>query len=354
MNFNKKKRNYLIPALSIFCLVYIIFSMRPTGNETHFTPEWTENITHIRNTSPQDELIPYKLRDKIGYFTKEGKICCLVSAPFKSTISNKWYCTYNASNEKADIFFADGTKACTIEEKGFPFLDEDRIYIMQPGGTSFIKFSETGKRQWNYEYYAPITSFSSSRGGTVAGYSDGTVVSFDESGSISQKFNPGGSDVEVILGTAISEDGNRIACISGQNNQRFIVAEKKSGHSRIVFHEYLENQLNTQTLVKFNRKANHAYYNFKDGLGIVNLKNSTTKKIPIKGKITQIEFTENDELVFVLSRNKSVYTITVLEDFTHQMGSFSFEGECSFIQTRGNSLFVGRNNKISRISISRK
>ena len=107
MNFNKKKRNYLIPALSIFCLVYIIFSMRPTGNETHFTPEWTENITHIRNTSPQDELIPYKLRDKIGYFTKEGKICCLVSAPFKSTISNKWYCTYNASNEKADIFFAD-------------------------------------------------------------------------------------------------------------------------------------------------------------------------------------------------------------------------------------------------------
>lgn len=354
MNFNKKKRNYLIPALSIFCILYIIFSMRPAGTEIHFTPEWTEDINHSRKADAGEELIPFKLSNKIGYFTAEGKIDSLTTCPFKAAISDKWYSPYLQDNFQTDFYFADGTKAGTIEEPGFPYFDEDRIFMMQPGGTSFAKLDETGKRLWSYENYSPITAFSSSDNGTVAGYADGTIVSFDSDGKVSQKFSPGGSDIEVILGTAISNDGKIIACLSGQNKQRFVVAEKNAGHSRIIFHEYLENQITRQTLVKFSNNSNYVYYDCKDGLGIVNLWNSKSKKIPIKGKITQIEFTDDGELAFILSKDKNTYTISVLEDYTHMMASFSFEGECSFIQTRKNSLFVGRNNKISRISITRK
>ncbi|WP_407399503.1 hypothetical protein [Treponema sp.] len=354
MNFNKKKRNYLIPSVTIFCILYIILAMRPTGTEIHFTPEWTEDIHHIREANDGDTLIPYRLSNSFGYFTEDGRISSHMDFQFKSAISHKWYCTYLQNNTYTDFFLADGTKAGTITEAGFPFIDDDRIYLMLPGGTSFAKLSATGERQWAYENYSPLTAFSSSKGGTVAGYADGSIISFDSEGKVSQKFNPGGSDIEVILGADISEDGNIVACVSGQDNQRFVVAERNSGHSRIIYHEYLGSQLNRQTLVKFTRKSDFVYYNFKDGLGIVNLSNSTSKKIPIKGKITQIEFSDDDELVFVLSRDRSTYTITVLEKNTHQMASFSFAGESSFIQTRKNSLFIGRNNKISRISISRK
>ncbi len=328
--------------------------MRPNGTEIHFTPEWTEDIHHIQKANAGDKRIPYRLNNSVGYFTEEGKIDSCMNFPFKAAISDKWYCTYLQNNTGADFFLSDGTKSGTIEETGFPFIDEDRIYVMLPGGTSFSKIDDEGKRQWAYENYSPITAFSSSKGGTVAGYADGSIISFDREGKISQKFNPGGSDIEVILGADISEDGNIIACVSGQNNQRFVVAERNAGHSRIIFHEYLGSQLNRQTLVKFTRKSDFVYYNFKGGLGIVNLATSATKKIPISGKILQIEFSDDDELVFVLSRDKSEFTITVLEKNTHQMASFNFKGDSSFIQTRNKSLFVGRNNKISRISISRK
>lgn len=328
--------------------------MRPNGTEIHFTPEWTEDIHHIQKANAGDKRIPYRLNNSVGYFTEEGKIDSCMNFPFKAAISDKWYCTYLQNNTRADFFLSDGTKSGTIEETGFPFIDEDRIYVMLPGGTSFSKIDDEGKRQWAYENYSPITAFSSSKGGTVAGYADGSIISFDREGKISQKFNPGGSDIEVILGADISEDGNIIACVSGQNNQRFVVAERNAGHSRIIFHEYLGSQLNRQTLVKFTRKSDFVYYNFKGGLGIVNLATSATKKIPISGKILQIEFSDDDELVFVLSRDKSEFTITVLEKNTHQMASFNFKGDSSFIQTRNKSLFVGRNNKISRISISRK
>lgn len=354
MNFNKKKRNYLIPALSIFCILYIIFSMKPTGTEIHFTPEWTEDINHARKANEGDMLIPFRLNNRLGYFTPDGKIDSLISFPFKSAISDKWYCTFHQNNNETDIILPNGTKAGTIKKTGFPFIEEDRIYVMQPGGTSFIRLDGEGNQSWSFENYSPVTAFSSSKGGTVAGYADGTIISFDDYGRITQRFKPSGSNIDVILGASISEDGNIVACVSGQDNQRFVVAEKNSGHSRIIFHEYLEKQLNRQTLVKFSKKSNFVYYNYSDGLGIVNLKNSKSRKIPIKGKITQIEFSENGDLVFILSRDIKTYTITVLEKNIHKMASFSYEGECSFIQTRMNSLFVGRDNKISRISISRK
>ena len=328
--------------------------MRPTGTELHFTPEWTVNIHNVQKASADDKKIPYRLNNKIGYFTEEGKIDSCIEFPFKSSISDSWYCTYLQNNAKTDFYLADGTKAGTIENEGFPFIDEDRIYIMLPGGNSFAKISEDGKTEWSYENYSPLTAFSSSKGGTVAGYADGSIISFDTEGKISQMFNPGGSDIEVILGADISDNGNIIACVSGQNNQRFVVAERNEGHSRIIFHEYLGSQLNRQTLVRFSPKADFVYYNFNGGLGIVNLLNSTAKKIPVNGKILQVEFSDDGQLVFVLSHEKNIYTIMVLEKNIHQMADFSFEGNSSFIQTRSNSLFVGRNNKISRISISNK
>lgn len=354
MNFNKKKKNLLIPIAVIFCVLYIIFSVQPMGHEIHFTPEWTEDISHIQENSNDAKKIPFKLSQNIGYFTPDGKIVSAITFPFKSTISEKWYAAFGASGTKTDFFFADGTLAGTINEAGFPFFDQDRIFVMQPGGTAFVKCDSEGKREWNYEHYSPITAFSSSKNGTAAGYADGTVISFLPDGKIDQKFTPGGSNCDVILGVAISEDGNRIACVSGQDQQRFIVAEKNGGHSKVIFHEYLENSISRQTLVKFNNNSDYVYFNGKDFLGIVNTKKSTSKKIPIKGKISQIEFSDDNELVFVLSKDEEKYTVTILESFIYPMASFSFEGECSFIQTYENSIFIGRNTKISKISISKK
>ncbi len=111
MNFNKKKRNYLIPSISIFCVLYIFLSTRPCGSEIHFSPEWTKDVHHTSGTPKDAELIPYKLNKRIGYFTEDGNIFSSISYPFKSAISDKWYCIYSRNNSKADFYFADGTKA---------------------------------------------------------------------------------------------------------------------------------------------------------------------------------------------------------------------------------------------------
>ena len=340
--------------VAAFCLLYIVLAMRPLSSELHLTPEWTENITHVQNVSKDEELIPFKLGQNIGYFTGDGKIASLVAYPFKASISSSYYATYAANNSSAEFYSSSGTKAGVLNEYGFPFFDEDRIFVFLPGGSSFVQCDKYGKRQWIYESYCPVTAFSSSKSGTVAGFADGTLVSFSQDGSVDQKFQPGGSNFQIILGAGISDDGSLIACVCGQKEQRFVVARKNGEHSKIIFHEYLEKGSTRQTLVKFNKAGDCVYYGFNGGLGVVDLQNLKSFTLPLEGNIVQIEEDVSKDLTYVLSRLENHYTVTVVERFNQSVASFGFNASSSFIQVREGSLFVGRDKKISKLTVARK
>lgn len=351
--FNKAMRNRIL-GVAAFCFLYIVLALRPLSTELHLTPEWTEGITRVQGGSSAQETIPFKLGQNMGFFTPEGKITNLVTYPFKASISDSYYTSYSANNTSTDFFLPSGEKAGTIKEAGFPFFDEDRIYVFLPGGSSFVQCSSSGERQWAYESYCPVTAFSSSAGGTVAGFADGTLVSFTKDGSVDQKFQPGGSNFSVILGAGISKSGDTVACVCGQDQQRFVVAQKSGEHSKIIFHEYLEKASVKQELVKFNSKDNVVYYGYEGGLGVVDLEKMQSYKLPLNGHVVQIQENEEGTLAFILSRYGKKYTITVIEKFNQSVASFSYNANYSFIQVRGNSLFVGRNDKISKLSVSRK
>ncbi|MFA6937248.1 MAG: hypothetical protein WCQ67_03355 [Treponema sp.] len=351
---NKEKSHILILSAIIFCILYIIFAFKPLGSELNLSPDWTEDISRIKKTNSKDKLIPFRLGQNIGYFTPDGKIASSISFPCKASISKTFYTTFSEDNSSAPLNYADGSLAATLNYSGFPFFDDDRIFVFLPGGSSFLQCDIRGNKIWQYESYSPITSFDSSENGTVAGYADGSIVSFTKSGKISQQFSPGGSTFAVILGTGISNDGSMIASVSGQDKQRFVLAKKDGEHSKVIFHEYLEKDQTKQVLVKFNKKDNTVYYDCNGYLGIVDIEKLKSAKIPLDGEIIQIEESSVDSLVFILSKKGTTYSVTILEPFNNSLGSFSFEADSAFIQVSGNALFVGRDTKISRLTISRK
>ena len=107
-------------------------------------------------------------------------------------------------------------------------------------------------------------------------------------------------------------------------------------------------------LVRFNESGDTVFYNYNGGLGIVDRRHPKSSHVPLEGTIVQIEESNTSGLVFVLSHQKNKYTVTVIEPFDHPVGSFSFTADCAFLQVRGDAVFIGRNNKISRFSISRR
>lgn len=355
MNNNGKKtskRKIIIVCTIVLSVLYIFLAQNYLGEELHFTPEWTEDISHVQQVSGDVELISYKLGQNIGYFTPDGKIASQITFPFKASISDSYYTTYYANSSSITLFSKTGEETAKLNAYGFPYFQDDRIFMMLPGGSSFAVFNKFGDKKWQYESYAPITAFSSSPKGTVAGYADGTLIAFNEKGTITQKFQPGGSSISVINGAAISKDGSTVACVSGQNPQRFVIAKDDTGHSKIVFHEYLEKDFLQQCLVQFSRNDSLVFYNYNGGLGIADLEKLRSSHIKIPGTIVQIQESDTNNLIFVLSKDKKQYTVTVIEPFDHPSAHFSFTADSAFLQAKGNSVFVGRDNKISRLTVS--
>lgn len=353
-NDNVKSR--IAALVGIFCFLYIILSFRPLGTELHLTPDWTLSIDREEvDFGAGQNLVPFKLGQVIGYFDADGTIASCVPFSFNAAISSRYYAVYNANNNGTDVKNPDGTTALTLDVPGFPFFSDDRIFIFFPNGNSVAHYDASGKKVWEYENYAPITAFASSEGGSVIGFADGQIVSVKNDGSIDQRYYPGGSEFSSIYGAAVSADGSLIACVSGLKQQRFIVSRRNQGeHPKVIFHEYLPAESNQLRLVKFNRDASLVFYDYNGGLGVADLKGTKSAHIPLAGNVVQIEEAPDFDLVFILSRNGEKYTVTVLEPFDQVLSTTSFKANHAFLLVRNNYVFIGRDSKISRISLSER
>lgn len=357
-----KNVKIILPVLIILAILYIIMAARPLSPEIQFVPVWTvdlEGYTESGDESADEEdfgrAIFFKLGQTLGYFTPEGKILRYITFPFKATISDDSYALYGTSSPEMQIVSPGGKQLGKISVTGYPHFMADRKFIFLPGGSSFARLNDDGSTAWTYEGFSPITAFSSSSSGIVAGFASGKVLGFDNDGNIMRDYEPGGSNHEVILGAAISESSRYIATLSGQDGQRFVIS-RKSGesygdHASIVFYKSLQEELNRQVLIKFSRNESKVFYNSAGGIGIVSCDNFRSTEIPIKERILSILESGDGKEVFILSKKNGGYTVSVIESFDALQGSFSFEAESACIAVSGNSLFVARDGKISRIDI---
>ena len=363
----RRKRRILLSSVAVLCVVYIFAAARPLSREIHFVPGWTidadkstrtDRIASVEEKSEakaekKADLIPFKLGQLAGYFTKNGRIVSRVTFPYKAAVSRSFYSLYETHSNPIQIFSPDGEKIAQIEKTGFPFFDGDRIFLFLPGGGAFSSIARDGSVDWTYEGSSPVTAFSSSKSGILAGYADGTLISFDGGGKPLCTFFPGGSEIPVILGAAISNSGRLVAAVCGHDGQRMVLASLESGGAKVVFHKYFDEEVNTQMLVKFKSDDSQVYYSCSGGVGVLDCRTFRDTVIPISGTVLSIQ--EDEEgTAFVLSRDSDEYAVSVIESGGIYSGSFSFEARTAFMSVDSGSLFVGHDSKISRIDIEHK
>ena len=354
MKTKKHIHIYIFLAL-FFIIIYIILAAKPLGKEYHFNPEWRKNIAtpSIQSVSEGTEQIYFKLGQSIGYFTEEGQITAYKTFPAKASISSDYYAIYNTEDPQIIFYNKFDQEQGKLEAPGFPFFEQDRIYVFLPGGTSFAKCSQTGGISWVNENTVPITAFSSKQSNTAVGYADGTIKILDNTtGFEALGFAPGGSDYKVILGLDISSDGSYIASVSGYNKQRFVLTQNEGKQPKIIFHCFLDSDMNRQTVVRFCDHDKRILYNYDTWLGIYNIE--TQKNTSIKLDKTVIAIEETDSLIFVLGKKDKEYTVYIIEKTDTLEGTFTFEADTAFIKTCNNNLYVGQDTSISKIKISKE
>ncbi len=363
----KIKENVLLFSIIglVFFIAYLLLAGLPLEEEIQFLPKWTINIQekydsfihendNLASSSVPSDALPFKLSQYLGYVTPSGDIPFIYSFPEKSSISKSRWTVYTSSAYNTPVYSAQNGESFILQDSGFPHLIDDAVFIFYPGGNSFGCYSTAGDKMWTAEHWSPITAFDASAAGTVTGYADGNIRHFDTEGNLVFSMYPGGSTFEVILGTAISGDGNYIAAVCGLDKQRFILIQVNGKNSKIVYHSYLDSQKNEQTYVHFNNAGNRVFFNYNGGLGIVNCEKYSIKKIPFKGSVCTIGELADGTLSFVLLQDEQQWTVLALESFSNRMGSFTFTARNAFMSVSGNDLFIGKDEGISKMEIVSK
>lgn len=337
-----------------FILLYVVHAAIPLAKEYHFVPEWNLSLENpvTENANSGEAIIPFSLGQSLGYFTENGKLTYYKSFPSKSTISDNYFALYNTEASNIPFYNKDGSEKGIINGAGFPFIQDERIYLLQPGGNSYSLYDNSGALKWNCENSIPLTALSSNNFFTISGYSNGFIkVISNATGDTVFTFSPGGSDYPVIYGADISPNGKYIATLSGQNPQRFMITQRDHDQAKVIFHENIESEITRRTLVQFSKDGSKVFYNYKNGFGIFDLEKKSVYKFPISEKILQIEETEN--LLILLTNSKKHFTVYLIEKTNSLEGSFDFDASYAFIKTKDENLYVGKDNSISKISIKR-
>ncbi len=351
----KKHIGLYILLTLLFLIGYIFLAAKPLGKEYHFTPEWKRSITvpPVQKNLTQEKPIYFKLGQSVGYFTSQGDILISKTFPAKASISSDYYSIYYTEEKNISFYDYNNQEKGSFEINGFPFFEEDRIYIFMPGGSSFAKCNSDGSVKWINENIMPITAFSSKKEYTAAGYADGTIkILSNENGLEKTFFAPGGSDYKVILGLDVSSDGNYIASLSGHDKQRFVVTQTDAGQPKIIYHEYLPTDLNRPTVVKFCDNDRQIIYNYDGYIGLYDIVRQKAFNLQIDTRVIAVE--ETDSLFYVLGKKDNSYTVYIIEKTQVFEGSFSFEAQTAFIKTSGNALYIGQDASISKVKISKE
>ncbi len=349
---------YLLAGTIFFLLVYLLLAAVPLGQDFYFEPSWVrilpdnqEEQIPAAQSLQETEAEPFILGTSFGYFTGDGTLLFTGSTDNRIAISPIGWALYPHNATETTITLAvDGTRI-TIPEPGYVHLQHDRIYLFHPGGNRVSHYSSDGARLWTRANSAPITAFNTSRSGAVIGYADGNLSAVDSDGSLLSSFNPGGSDHEIILGAAISDDGSFIACVSGIERQRFIVARRMGNQYRIVFHSYLDGNLRRGAYVSFEKSGRHIFFETSSGLGVFDSVTMKSRSIPVRGRIIATGGGQENSFFTVLTRNGNRFTLSALEHPDHLVARTEFTGRHAFLRQHGSTLFLGVDNRIARIDI---
>ena len=285
----------------------------------------------------------------VDFVTRE---CRVINIPvFK--VNRDFSCSLNCIGvEQRSGFVSHCTQLFNILNRS-DFVVDKGNYLFLPGGTGFDKLDDEGNSLWRYEDIAPITAFSNSSDGCIVGFADGKLVTFKNDGTIDYSIYPAGSNYQVILGVDISEENGLTACVCGIDRQRFILFKNTDGQNKIIYHEYLENNLREQTFVKFSKDSNKVFINDYNGLGIIDCKTLMSKHIPIEGKIIALEEQPENDMFFVLTKEDNLYSVYIFENPSSKVGSFDFEATNAFIIADGSDLFIGTDSTISKFEVTK-
>ncbi len=164
-------------------------------------------------------------------------------------------------------------------------------------------------------------------------------------------FYPGGSDYQVILGAAISGDGQLAACVCGIDRQRVLLIRIDGNKYKIIHHRYLEGNLRRQVFVDFDINGKNAVFECAEGIGFIDCDRLLSGIMPQRGTVISGGQNPYKNITAIISRQEQSSTLSFIETPTYIVGHISFPAKNTFLVQEQKTIFLATDTKLARIDI---
>ena len=297
------KKSFII---LIFLSYFFIFG-RQLESEISFIPLWVENIEFEGLVSEEikENSIDFRLDDKFGYLDRNGRVLFVENLLFGVAIDQDGFINYSRQNEVLVLKDREGFFINTIDISGYPYFSGNRRFILSYDSNGISEIDHEGSLVWQKTFSSSITSLSVAGSFLFLGTVDGGIRLMDSSGSVVFDYITKNSRINVIYGGAVSSNGELMMTISGLEPQLLTLWTKDGSEYQEQITWSLQTELRRHAIAGISEDGLYAYVEIEEELLLIELKNKKLFSIPITGRLQNIYFNGNSELIYVLSQDSN-------------------------------------------------
>ncbi len=357
----KKRTNWIFLGALVF-IVYTFFASLPIPGESVLTPRWIAplesgaSIPLGASTPPSpDGHTPFRVGARFGYFDGQGRFALNRSTDGNLSFDADRWTEYEAAPDNIEIHsIRDKAQVILQNPKGYPVLMDDRIFVVGSEQSDLSSWDTDGSMRWKYDFPAPITSLDAAAGFVLVGCLNGALELIDQAGREVYAFEPGGSRIPIILGARISEDGKRLAVISGIDPQRFLILERFGESYKVVYHEFIGDGFRRPVYISFIDRGKTVAFERSAALGLYEIGSRSSNRIPIDGRIIGMEEDGSMGQLFVLSAGSERKSLVGIKLPDRVSIEASFRSDTTFISREDKSLYIGGDGMLAAFDIGRR
>ncbi|MDR2510143.1 MAG: WD40 repeat domain-containing protein [Spirochaetaceae bacterium] len=348
------KPKYRIIFWCVVFIVYAFFAARPVSEETTINMKWLRSLESSYSTTQEPRhLIPWRLGERFGYFSPEGEFSINQIKTGHVLLSPNRWMEFSGRPSQIEIKTAQGATELVLENpEGYPFFADDEIYIMHSEQSAVSLLDKNGAARWRYDFASLVTVLDAAAGYTLAGLLDGSVELIDNEGRRVFFSEPSGSRLASVYGCVLSGNGDKMAIVSGRDDQRFVFIEDIGGTRRITYHEFLGDGFNRRVRMAFINGGRLVVFERKGGVGIYDTVLRVSSIVRFEGQLLDIEEDGSEGLIFLLAEEaQNQKKLLVLDSRGKIIVSAPFFSEKGYLEREGNALYIGGGGAIAAFDI---
>jgi hypothetical protein len=334
-------------------LIYLLAFPVLSGREGYFQPAWARALPGGEPQAPSGgtgRVSWFKAGRWFGYVRADGGLLYTAETLHGVALSDSGFISFAKLAENFVFQDPAGRFLSGFHAFGYPVLDEGggRLYSISTGLNGLSRLDRDGERLWSVEFFSPITSLALHADDCLVGLLDGTVKLIDVQGKIVQELVPQASRIPVILATAFSPDGRRLAVVSGIDPQLLTLLQRRGGSFAAEQVLQLGSDFRRGLALRFSADGRSLAFEAPDGLALLELGRREPGKIALPGRLLALDCASSG-LLAVGSRHGGGSRLLLLQP----PGSPLYVGEVAagelFLRFDGASLLIGLPSILLRV-----